>query len=215
MRGWRMPQQAEAKVHVHWVLHYPPTLGLTGIHPGRWRAWPVMAPPPQWPRPRPRASRLTWPARRSRDPSRRRHLGATAEEGSSRGKEREKSQERGGRRRGRGHGRVPAGQRRLAEAAARRLTAGTEPRAAPPLERRGPCAASPVTPASSSPVTPAALPRTGAPRPRFHCRPSAGPVATPRARRAAGGGGPLLLRPRWGGFCFLRRETASPSLDGA
>lgn len=96
-----MPQQVKAKVHIHLVLHYLPTLGLTGICPepkaratgrrGRWWLRPATAPPP------PRASRLTWPACRSRDPSRRRHLGATAEEGASRGKEREKSQERGGR----------------------------------------------------------------------------------------------------------------------
>lgn len=67
---------------------------------------------------------------------------------------------------------VPAGQRRLAGAAARRPTAGTAPRAAPPLERRRPCAA--------SLVTPAALPRTRAraPGPCVYCRPSAGPVET-------------------------------------
>lgn len=47
MRGWRMPQQVEAKVHIHWVPHYLPTLELTGICPepkaraakGRGRWW--------------------------------------------------------------------------------------------------------------------------------------------------------------------------------
>lgn len=106
MRGWRMPQQVEAKVHIHWVPHYLPTLELTGICPEP-KAGPLKGvagddSAPATATPPPRASRLTWPARCSRDPSRRRHLGATAEEGASRGKEREKSQERGGRGRGEG-----------------------------------------------------------------------------------------------------------------
>lgn len=153
-----MPQQVEAKVHIHWVLHYLPTLGLTGICPepkarttgrrGRWWLRPAMAPPP--------AARL--PAHLTRPPL---TWSVSAPPSWSHGRGGGKSGKREGKksgarraRTGRGHGGAPAGQRRLAEAAARRLTAGTESRAAPPLERRGPCAASPVTPASSSPVTP-------------------------------------------------------------
>lgn len=120
-------------------------------------------------------------------------------EGAKRGKEREKSRERGGR--GRGDGGVPAGQRRLAEAAARRPTAGTAPRAAPPLERCQPCAASPVTPASSSPVTPAALPRSRALR------------ALSSLRRACGDPGPPC-RWGWGSRCSSGLAgAASPSGD--
>lgn len=183
MRGWRMPQQVEAKVHIHWVPHYLPTLELTGICPepkaraakGRGRWWlrprhghaPAARLPAHLTRPL-----LTWSVSAPPSWSHGRGGGKSGKrEGKESGARRART--------GRGHGGVPAGQRRLAEAAARRLTAGTESRAAPPLERRGPCAASPVTPASSSPVTPAALPRTGAPGPRVHCRPSAGPVETP------------------------------------
>lgn len=197
MRGWRMPQQVEAIVHIDWVLNlHQYWQGMDTIESAQSQkalfaggAWPVVAPPPSWAPPLPRASRLTWPARRSRDPSRRRHLGATAEEGQSGGKrEGKESGTRRARTRARarrGPGRPKEARRSSSPPPDRRYRAPGRPSAWAPRAMCG--LAGDARFLLAGDARGAATHRS--PRACVHCGPSGGPAESRGPPCASAGGG--------------------------